>query len=400
MTVRLHPLPPRGDDRDTVEVVERKGAGHPDTICDAIAEELSRALSRHYLERFGQVLHHNVDKVLLVGGASRPRCGGGEVIEPIELILAGRATCRVGGEVVPVEEIAEEVVERFLRSRFHALDPARHVRVSCKIRAGSADLVDLFARHREGGVPLANDSSCGVGFAPETTLERLVLAVERHLTGAESRARAPERGEDVKVIGIRDGERIHLTVACAFVDRHVTSLGDYGEKKAVLAAEVRELGVRLVGREVEVIVNAADRPESGSVYLTVTGTSAEAGDDGEVGRGNRANGLITPYRPMTLEAAAGKNPVTHVGKLYQLTARALAASVTSEVEGAREATCCLVSEIGAPVAEPRLVDIAVGGLDAAALATRRDAVAAIAARHLAHTVELWREILDGQHTVY
>lgn len=400
MSFRLHPLPDRAPDRDTVEVVERKGAGHPDTLCDAIAEELSRALARHYLERFGRILHHNVDKVLLVGGASAPRFGGGEVTEPIELILAGRAVRDVGGERVPIEDLADDVSRRVLRARLHALDPARHVRVACKIRAGSVDLLDVYARHREGGVPRANDSSCGVGFAPETALERLVLATERHLTGEASRSRAPERGEDVKVIGIRDGERMRLTVACAFVDRYVASVDDYLAKKAALAAEVRELGARLAGSEIEVIVNAADQPESGSVYLTVTGTSAEAGDDGEVGRGNRANGLITPQRPMTLEAAAGKNPVTHVGKLYQLTARAIAASIASEVEGAHEATCCLVSEIGAPITEPRLVDVAVGGLSAAALAARAGVVEAVARRHLDHTVELWREILDDRHSVY
>ena len=52
------------------EIVERKGLGHPDTICDALTENLSRALSRVYLERFGAILHHNVDKVLLCGGAA------------------------------------------------------------------------------------------------------------------------------------------------------------------------------------------------------------------------------------------------------------------------------------------------------------------------------------------
>jgi S-adenosylmethionine synthetase len=59
------------------------------------------------------------------------------------------------------------------------------------------------------------------------------------------------------------------------------------------------------------------RVKPSTVYLTVTGTSAEAGDDGEVGRGNRVNDLITPYRPISLEAAAGKNPVTHVGQNLQ-----------------------------------------------------------------------------------
>ncbi len=383
-----------------VEVVERKGAGHPDTFCDAVAEELSRALSRFYLEHFGCVLHHNVDKVLLVGGAARPCFGGGEVIEPLELILAGRATREVGGVRVPVDDIAAEVVRQVVSRQFRFLDPARHVRTACRIRPGSVDLLDVFARQQSSGPPRANDSSCGVGFAPETVLERLALAVERHINAPATKERQPELGEDVKVMGIREDERIRLTVACAFVDRHVASLADYLAKKERLAGELRELAREHVGQDVTVHVNTADDPARGSVYLTVTGTSAEAGDDGEVGRGNRANGLITPHRPMTLEAAAGKNPITHVGKLYQLTARNLAAALVREIPGVSEATCCLVSEIGHPITEPALVELALAGTTASDLGASRASITALARRHLDHTVELWREILDGQHTLY
>ncbi len=56
-------------------------------------------------------------------------------------------------------------------------------------------------------------------------------------------------------------------------------------------------------------VNTADDIKKKSVFLTVTGTSAEMGDDGSVGRGNRCNGLITPNRPMSMEATSGKNPI-------------------------------------------------------------------------------------------
>ena len=89
-----------------LEIVERKGLGHPDTICDALAENLSRALSRFYLERCGAILHHNVDKALLCGGTARPAFGGGEIAEPIEIYLAGRATAEFEGVTIPVDEIA------------------------------------------------------------------------------------------------------------------------------------------------------------------------------------------------------------------------------------------------------------------------------------------------------
>ncbi|MCK6460764.1 MAG: methionine adenosyltransferase, partial [Planctomycetes bacterium] len=308
-----------------VEAVERKGLGHPDTICDALAEELSRALVRHYVERFGVPLHHNVDKVLLVGGRSRPAFGGGEVLDPIEIHLAGRATVEHKGVRIPVAEIAAETCRAWLARSLHALDPERHVRIRCLVRPGSSELVGLFGR--PGGTP-ANDTSCGIGFAPLTRLERLVLGLERALNAPGARARHPECGEDVKVMGVRTGRRVEVTLACALVGRHIKDPAAYREAKRALGARAREAAIAAWGggldpADLSLVANAADDEAGGQIYMTVTGTSAEAGDDGEVGRGNRVNGLITFDRPMSLEAAAGKNPVSHVVKIYNVTAGAV-----------------------------------------------------------------------------
>jgi S-adenosylmethionine synthetase len=100
-----------------VEVVERKGKGHPDTLCDKAAEELSVRLSEYYLEVFGRVQHHNVDKVLLVGGQSNARFGGGDVIEPIYILMSGRAVGIVGKDFknqVPVGKFAIEHTREWL----------------------------------------------------------------------------------------------------------------------------------------------------------------------------------------------------------------------------------------------------------------------------------------------
>jgi S-adenosylmethionine synthetase len=340
-----------------VEIVERKGTGHPDTICDALAEELSLALCRFYLDRFGIIFHHNVDKALLWGGASRPAFGGGEVVEPIEIFLAGRATLDVRGIKVPIEELVLQTGRRWLAEHFHALDPAGHVKLHPLVRPGSSDLVALYLRQEKTGVALANDTSCGVGYAPLDTLEHIVLAVERHLNAKAVKSAHPEIGEDIKVMGIRDGGGVRLTVACAFVDAHVTDADDYLAKKARVGQLAHETAAGLTSDEVQVEVNTGDAPQTGNLYLTVTGTSAEAGDDGEVGRGNRVNGLITPYRPMNMEAAAGKNPVTHVGKLYNIVAGQIAAALVRELAGVEEAHCHLVSQIGQPIQEPGVIDL-------------------------------------------
>jgi len=335
-----------------VEIVERKGIGHPDTICDAVAERFSVALSRFYLERFGTILHYNVDKALLCGGASVAIFGGGEVLEPIDVYLAGRAIVEARGVRVPIEDLAVEATREWFSGHLHALDPHRHVRVHCLVRPGSADLAQLFARSK--AVPVANDTSMGVGYAPLTRLERAVIDLEESLNAPSFIAEQPAHGEDVKVMAVRHGSDVSVTLARAFVSKHVPSLDAYMEEKRVVRACAEAI---FAGVPLDVKVNAADAADGSSVYLTVTGTSAECGDDGEVGRGNRGNGLISPRRPMSLEALAGKNPVTHVGKLYNVLAREVAEDVVAHVSAVTYAECYLVSRIGAPIDEPSIAHV-------------------------------------------
>jgi S-adenosylmethionine synthetase len=295
---------------ETAEVVERKGLGHPDTICDALAESFSRALSREYRRRFGDILHHNVDKALLWGGRAIAKFGGGEVISPINVYLAGRATSEVGAERIPIEDIAIESSRAWLRANIHALDPERHVRINVLTRQVSQDLQMLFAHREQGNIALCNDTSVGVGHAPLSPLEQFVLAVEKHANGRDRCREMPAWGEDIKVMGVRCGNRVRLTIAYAMIGRYLTDIDDYLSQTAALADLVQTLAAERGFPACEIDVNSADRPSSTDIYLTVKGTSAEAGGDGQVGRGNRVNGLITPCQSMSLEAAAGKNPVT------------------------------------------------------------------------------------------
>jgi S-adenosylmethionine synthetase len=390
----------RGVAASEVEIVERKGLGHPDTICDALAEELSIALSRFYLEEFGLILHHNVDKVLLWGGVSRPAFGGGEVIEPMEIFLAGRATLSFKGQAVPVDALARQACHRWVHEHFHALDPEAHVKVHCLVRPGSKELVDLYMRQRRAGVWLANDTSCGVGYAPLSDLERLVLAVERHLNAAGTKQAYPQIGQDIKVMGVRSGQQIDLTVACAMVGRYVRDLQAYLDAKAAVAALARKAAAGMAISVLAVQVNTADDPDSGEIYLTVTGTSAEAGDDGQAGRGNRANGVIAPYRPMTLEAVAGKNAVTHVGKLYNLAARAISEALVSEFGEVSAARCALVSRIGQPVDTPQIVDIEVATADERFDPGLRARIREITETELQGINTLWQKVIRGSVALY
>ena len=357
MFVNVASLVDPGIDRQPVEIVERKGLGHPDSICDALAERLSRALSREYRERFGVIQHHNVDKVLLSGGASEPMFGGGRILKPIEIFMAGHATTLEGNGRDTIAALAEREVRAWFRENMHAVDADRDLRIHDLIKPGAPVLVDIYQQPARGGARRANDTSCGAGYAPFSLLESLVYEVERRLNDAAFKRSHPESGEDIKVMGVRRGSAIQLTVACAMIGRHVASLADYAEKKSALAAEVGNIARNIADRDVTVAVNPADDPAAGKVYLTVTGSSAECGDDGEAGRGNRVNGLITPYRPMVMESAAGKNPVTHVGKLYNVIAGLIAEQIITEIPEAAEVECRLVTRIGGPISDPDIVDI-------------------------------------------
>jgi S-adenosylmethionine synthetase len=400
MDIMIDPAPVPAASDQSIEMVERKGLGHPDTICDSIAEALSVNLSQYYLDRFGIILHHNVDKALLCAGSSQPAFGGGEIIEPMEIILAGRATRTFNGIDVPIEDIAEECVRAWFRTHCHAIDPDRHVQIRCKIRPGSAELAELFARQQENGVLLANDTSCGVGFAPLTPLESLVGAVERRLNHPATKRDRPEIGEDVKVMGIRLNDRVQITLACALIDRYVTDTADYMEKKKAIVDLARREAAQYAGNRVDFDINAGDAPDKGSLYLTVTGTSAEAGDDGEVGRGNRSNGLITPFRPMTMEATAGKNPMSHVGKLYNVAANRLATAVVDSVDGVVGADCCLVSQIGRPVDDPAVTFLRLTPEKERSLESVAPEAEEVAHQVVKQIPMLWKELINGDISLF
>ncbi|MEM4853579.1 MAG: methionine adenosyltransferase [Thermofilum sp.] len=384
-------------ERLPVEIVERKGVGHPDYIADSVAEAASRELCRYYLEHFGRILHHNLDKVLVVGGQSAPRYGGGELLQPIYILVSGRATTEVvqsdGSKAsVPVGPLILRAVRKWLSSSFRYLNPEEHTIIDYRVGKGSVDLVDIYSR--ASAYPGANDTSMGVGYAPLSTTERLVLEAERLLNSERVKHDYPAIGEDVKVMGVRKGDKIYLTVAAAIVSRHVRSTAEYLEVKEAIRKLVLEKAHEITDKEVEVYVNTGDDPskgDKGGVYLVVTGTSAEHGDDGATGRGNRANGLITPFRPMSLEATAGKNPVSHVGKLYNIVAFNAAQDI-AQLDRVEEVYVKLISQIGRPINEPLLSYIGINAPEEVVARVRHKAEEVLA-DHLDRINRLWEKVL-------
>ena len=382
-----------------VELVERKGVGHPDYIADSASEEASRKLSLYYLKNYGAILHHNLDKTLLVGGQAAPKFKGGEVLHPIYIVVSGRATTEVktehGTESIPVGTIIIESVKEWIKDHFRYLDPEKHVVVDYKIGKGSTDLVGIFEASKK--VPLSNDTSFGVGFAPYSKLENLVFNTERLLNSKEIKAKIPEIGEDIKVMGLRKGNRIELTVAMAVISQLVEDVNQYINVKEEAKNQILDLAAKLVPNyDVKVNINTGDKIDRGIVYLTVTGTSAEHGDDGMTGRGNRATGLITPMRPMSLEATAGKNPVNHVGKLYNIVANLIAQKVSQEVKGVKSVQVEVLGQIGRPIDDPLIANVQVMTEDGKINDNMKREIEGITDEMLGNIVKISDMILEGK----
>jgi S-adenosylmethionine synthetase len=339
-----------------IEIVERKGLGHPDTICDLVMERISQALSKAYLERFGRILHHNCDKGLLVAGQAEHRLGGGRIIEPMRLVIGDRATLV---KEFDVGAVAIETAKSWFRENLPEIDPERHLTFQVELKGGSEELTEIF--RQAASVAPANDTSAAVGYAPLTETERLVLEAEKYLNGGEFKRSFPASGQDVKVMGVRHDRRLDLTVAMPLLDRYVDSETSYfRQKEAMRQALIAHLSGRLVAlRDVAVGLNTLDQPGRGlaGMYLSVLGTSAEDADSGEVGRGNQVNGIIALNRPRGSEAAAGKNPVSHVGKIYSVLTHLLAERIYRDVSGVDQAVVWLCSRIGAPINEPQVAAV-------------------------------------------
>ncbi len=394
--IQVEPLRTVHIEDQGVELVERKGLGHPDSIADGVSESVSRALCRLYLDEFGKILHHNTDETQVVGGGSEPKFGGGRVTSPIYILLVGRATTEVNGEKLPYRDVAIDAAKKYVQSVCAHIDIDKHVEFDCKIGQGSVDLRGVFDQK----AVLANDTSFGVGFAPLSDTERLVLESERFLT-LKLKKKLPALGEDVKVMGYRQGDDIHLTVAAALVDSEVRTPQEYRSVCDEIQEKLADQAAKLTRRKVTIDVNTADDPELGRYYLTVTGCSMEAGDDGSVGRGNRANGLITPCRPMSLEASAGKNPVNHVGKIYNLLGNLIANDIVKEAGGdVREVHVRILSQIGKPVDQPQVASLQVLPADGVKLAQVRTQAEAVAQGWFDQIDSIPRRLLTDKLSVF
>lgn len=342
--------------QEAFEIVERKGLGHPDTICDAVMESVAVQLAQVYLKTCGRVLHFNADKGMLVAGQVACRFGGGSVLAPMRLVMGDRATFEWKGKPIPVKEIAERAAYKWFKRHLPRIKPLKDLECQVELKPASEELRSVTERPREA---VANDTSATVGYAPLTPTERLVLQVEQFLNSRSFKKEFQDTGEDVKVLAVRREKDLDVTVAMPFLAPLIRSESEYFKRKAMVGRVLTDFVTQKSGDgfSPHVFLNVLDQPGAGEAgtYLTLLGTSAEAGDSGEVGRGNRVCGIISLRRPASAEAAPGKNPVAHVGKIYNVLAQVLAEDIHRKVRGLRDVTVWITSQIGRPISSPQAV---------------------------------------------
>jgi S-adenosylmethionine synthetase len=396
------------------ELCERKGIGHPDSVCDAIADACSRALCIYYLENFDRVYHHNVDKAALVGGTARPEFGGGQIIQPQYFLIVGRAISQILREdgpddkrleYIPIPTICMQTSRQIMGEIFRNLDLNKDVQFDYAVRPGSLDLCGIFEEsHHSEDVPLANDTSFGVGYAPFSDVEKITLEAERLINSDKFKKKCKASGEDIKVMTERVGNKVGITIAAAMVSKYIKDVSEYVNYTNQIKDAVADLASKVIPeREVNVQVNVADILEKNLIYLTITGSSAEAGDDGEVGRGNRNNGLITPCRPMSLEAVCGKNPINHVGKIYNVLSTNMAREIYNRGQGdILEVHVKLLSQIGRPITDPWVNSINLIPADGINFMSIEKIAREVSEEFLAkdYMIDLRKRLISGEEQVF
>lgn len=390
--IRVEKITQTPIEKQEIEIVERKGVGHPDSMADGFAESVSRALCNEYIRKCGTILHHNTDQVEVVAGRSHPEYGGGELISPMYVLLVGRATKEFQDMKIATDTTAVRAAKNYLKNVLPDIDSEHDIIIDCKLGVGSTDLQSVFKR---GKAPMANDTSFGVGHAPFSEVEKIVYNTERQMV-LNFKKQLPAIGTDIKVMGMRKNDKITLTVACAMIGKYVNDQDHYFQIKEELTNKICDLAGEYTKREVEVFVNTGDDEKTGCVYLTVTGTSAEMGDDGSVGRGNRCNGLITPNRPMSMEATSGKNPINHVGKLYNLLSNQIANDIATNVSGIEDVYIRILSQIGHPIDQPLIASAQVIPEDGANMKSIKSESEAIIDKWLRDITKITEMITKGE----
>ncbi len=346
-------------DKHPVEMVERKGIGHPDTLADMIAMNFSNKYSNFALERFGVIPHHWADKVTIVGAQADIGYGYGILKEPMKIFQFGRVTSKVGNEKIDIDTLfkgaTEDIFIRVFGDAFkkgvfrcqaitHSSSGPDHPKKFYNPPKAN-DIVDAEKQK-------SNDTIILSAFTPFTTLEEMVVETENFLNSKEFKMRHLATGYDIKVLAVKIEDKVDITACIPFIGERTPDFKTYRKELRCIKEEVIEI-IKNYPFITTINLNTKDFGEY--AYLTFMGTSCDKGGCGAVGRGNKYNGLITLNREMAVEAPAGKNPTHHSGRLYSEAIHRLSRDIYNQL-GIRNYVN-LVARNGDPMNDPAFVII-------------------------------------------
>lgn len=347
------------------ELIERKGAGHPDSICDELAALISQQYSAYCVKHCDEmVLHHQIDKLMIIGGKTEVTFGAGKFVEPIKVILAGRITRTYLGNELPVKQLIDTTLREYFAEKFPMIDFDDMVEVHDfltsyagpgTLRSSKGAIANMFDPVSKDGVRgyedvVANDTSFCVAYAPLSPLENAIIQLEQKLTSKETRQTYQWLGTDIKLMAYRQGNKIDITTCIPQIAKYVPTYDAYKNNLQTIADLCLSfLGELLPAQNLRISLNTKDKDETQNVYLTVSGASL-SGDIGVVGRGNRPNGLITARHPMSMEGTNGKNPRYYAGFIYAVCAKRIADRIFAETGAPNIVE--IVSQNGGPLLDP------------------------------------------------
>ncbi|HHQ2480887.1 TPA: methionine adenosyltransferase [Bacillus cereus] len=315
-------------DKLEYEVVERKGLGHPDTLTDGIAEAAEIEYCKYCLDRFGYIPHHNFDKVMILGGNCVQEYGGNNFLNPIKVIFMGRGSKNFGDEKIPIEEIQIKAAKAYLSRvlphldvdskstiEFHSITSSYSTRPYWFSPRDKNDLPE----YNDDGLT-ANDTATMISYWPLTMSEKLALDIEGYFYKNDADGlpypRFKEFGGDIKVMVVRDGGAIVATVTIPQITTMTTSADQYFSRENKLRDNlVKYVKMLYPNENISLIINTQTLGENPRPYLVTAGSCTDFGEEGAVGRGNKTHGIISSFRPNTMEAPHGKNSTYFVGKV-------------------------------------------------------------------------------------
>lgn len=349
------------------EIVERKGIGHPDTLADGIAEAVSIEYSRYCLQEFGAVLHHHFDKTVIMGGQAKIDFGRGEMEKPIRLIINGRVSSVFGNKKIDYQQIQEKAAKEYLKRSLPHLDIDEYVKIKSFSTSYSKFLVWYKPRNLddlpEFRTPFVNDSAAIVSFWPLSSVEKVVLEMEKYFYDENKQPKFDYIGHDIKILAVRSFRDINLTMCVPFISSNTPNRAFYLEKLDFLHSELTKIAKNILKDEfiINISLNTQDfnllekSKKRTGYYFSASGSALDYGEEGVVGRGNRARGIRSCLRPNSTDAIHGKNPSFHVGKVYTYFADQISKAIAEEMSC--ECTVILATQNKRPTNSPQKIII-------------------------------------------